>query len=147
MSLFFNVHRTWNSVIYYVLYDTVWIHCSDIISDCIQLIWLKCQDRVFFLLNNTVIRISLSTVISCDLIFKFLMLFNISLDSLDISENLNVIRLLNRFRSDSFCRFKLSLSAIIFCFQSVIHIRQSSLKSDWFTDCTLSVFHLYAVCI
>ena len=146
MSSFFNACRTWNSVICYVLYDIVQICCDDTIFNCIQLIWLKCQNRVFFLLNSTVIRISFSAAVSCDFIFKFLMLFDVSLDSLDISENLNIIKLLNKFRSNSLCRFKLSLFVIIFCFQSVIHIKQSSLESDWFTNCILSVFCLYAVC-
>ena len=130
MSSLFNVCRTWNSVICYVLCDIVWIYCDDTISDHIWLIWLKCQNRAFSLLNNTVIKISFSTAVSCDSIFKFLMLFDVSLDSLDMSENLNIIRLLNKFRSDSFCKFKLSLFIIIFCFQSVIHTEQSSLESD-----------------
>ena len=147
MSSFFNAHRTWNSAICHVLCDTVQIHCDDTIFDCIWLIWLKCQNRAFFLLNSTVIRISLSAVISCDFIFKFLMLSDVSLDPLDMSKNLNVIKLLNRFRSDLLCRFKLSLFTIIFCFQSVIHTEQLSLKSDWFIDCILSVFCLYAVCV
>ena len=130
MSLLFNVCEIWNSVICYVLCDTVWICCDDTIFSHIQLIWLKCQNRVFSLLNNTVIKISLSAAVSYDFIFKFLMLFSVSLDSLDMSKNLNVIKLLNKFRSDFFCRFKLSLFIIIFCFQSVIHIKQSSLESD-----------------
>ena len=147
MSSFFNAHKTWNSVICYVLCDIIQIHCNDTIFNHIWLIWLKCQNRVFSLLNSIVIRISFSAMINCDFIFKFLMLSDVSLDSLDISENLNIIKLLNKFKFNLLCRFKLSLFVIIFCFQSVIYIKQLSLKFNWFIDCILFIFHLYAVCV
>lgn len=129
ISLFSNACDTWKPSTCHVLCDIVWIHCDETTSDHRHSIWLKCQNRAFLWLNKTVIKISLLTNVNCSSIFKFIMFSDVSVDSLTMSKNFSVMRSLNDSRPGSCYRIEVSFFFSILCFQSVIHIKQSSLKS------------------
>ncbi len=144
MSSSFNALSTWNSEICYVLCDIVWIFWGRTTSGHNLLRWLKCHDNALFWLNNTVIRISCSVNVNCDLIFRFATFSEVILMSHLMSENFEVIKWSYESRFGFCCRISASLFLRIFSFQFITWIEHSLLRSAWSTDWTLSVLHLYA---
>jgi len=142
-----NAQETENSETCYVLCSIVQIFWNETTLNFIFLIWLKCHDCTFSLLNRIVIKMSCSAKISCELIFNFWTHFSVSQMSHAISENFDVIKYLYEFRSDSHHSTDSSLFFRICFFQLITHSEQSSLEFAWSTDYILFIFHLYVVLV